>query len=428
MRYVYNILLILMVCVEYLTYYYVLGGQRINIRLTTTRSILMVCGIIASILSVVSDSQLLISVIAVFFVFTLTLIIYDLSIKKSINYMLVALPVLEMFEGIIRFFIRYYVTWGGRLVVICAIVLSTIIMWIYYVCLGKRINKDAFKLPFGVSVVISIAITMLTLMTTFFQYFLMNEESSIIGFIGFVLTIIGSIVLFIVIFGLIHYFNVQSRYQIENEILGTFNEQQRDYFERLLEKENATRQFRHDIIAELTQLRGFCARHEYEELNNYVDAMLNSISDISKSDYDVGNEIVNTILNYYLCPIGEKCRIRVNGYISDDIGISKRDLCIVLSNVVKNAVEAVEGQIEDDPYISFEISKGKMYLYIRMCNSIKEHQVLLIDGKPQTTKKDKVNHGYGIKSIEKIVDEYDGEVVYEIFENTYSIDIKMKCQ
>ena len=31
----------------------------------------------------------------------------------------------------------------------------------------------------------------------------------------------------------------------------------------------------------------------------------------SNSDYDVGNEIINTILNYYLSPIKSACKITV---------------------------------------------------------------------------------------------------------------------
>ena len=31
----------------------------------------------------------------------------------------------------------------------------------------------------------------------------------------------------------------------------------------------------------------------------------------SNSDYDVGNEIINTVLNYYLSPIKSACKITV---------------------------------------------------------------------------------------------------------------------
>ena len=75
--------------------------------------------------------------------------------------------------------------------------------------------------------------------------------------------------------------------------------------------------------------------------------MLSDISSISKYDYDVGKEIVNTILNYYLLPIKDKCKIDVKGYISDSLDIARRDLCILVSNLVKNAVEAVE-QVPDN--------------------------------------------------------------------------------
>ena len=42
----------------------------------------------------------------------------------------------------------------------------------------------------------------------------------------------------------------------------------------------------------------------------------------------------------------DKCKIDVKGYISDSLDIARRDLCILVSNLVKNAVEAVE-QVPD---------------------------------------------------------------------------------
>lgn len=54
---------------------------------------------------------------------------------------------------------------------------------------------------------------------------------------------------------MIYYFNSQQRFQLENKMLEKYNEQQREYFEQLLEKEQKTKQFRHDIIAELVEIK-----------------------------------------------------------------------------------------------------------------------------------------------------------------------------
>lgn len=78
------------------------------------------------------------------------------------------------------------------------------------------------------------------------------------------------------------------------------------YFEQLLLKEQDTKQFRHDIISELSQIQSFLEKDEYEKGKEYISEMLMGISQISKASYDVGNEIINTVLNYYLIPLEEK--------------------------------------------------------------------------------------------------------------------------
>ena len=44
-------------------------------------------------------------------------------------------------------------------------------------------------------------------------------------------------------------------------------------------------------------------------------------------------------------------------------------------------------------------------------------------GKLITNKKDKENHGYGLKGIERIVNKYEGEMSYQVKGNLFKIII-----
>lgn len=424
--YAYNIMVILLIVIEYIVYFYVLGGQRFRIRCDKLRGALFVAGTVLCALTVIWDSQLIINLMAAVYAFILAVILYGMSFKSALNIMIVASPVLEMFEGIVRLVIKYKVMPDERILVAMGIAATILIMLIYYFLLGRRLRKDAFLLPMRISVMVSAAVFAVMMMTTFFDSFIGLEESPKVVTAGFVVTTVGSIVIFIIIFGMIYYFNVKTEYQIENEGLERYNEQQREYFENLLERENATRQFRHDIISELTEIRGFCSRGEYDALDKYVSEMMHDISDISKRSYDVGNEVVNTMLNYYLYPVRKSCDIRVTGYVADKLAIGDRDLCILVSNLLKNAVEAVDRQKEEDKSIVFDIHQGKMNTYISVCNSLGDDKLSLSDGRLETTKDDKHNHGYGIKNIENIVNHYDGDIRYKIESNKFVVDIMIK--
>lgn len=59
----------------------------------------------------------------------------------------------------------------------------------------------------------------------------------------------------------------------------------------------------------------------------------------------------------YLLPIKKQCKIEIKGYVSDKMLISDRDLCIMISNLIANAVEAV-GKIKNEKkYILFYIKE-----------------------------------------------------------------------
>ena len=178
----------------------------------------------------------------------------------------------------------------------------------------------------------------------------------------------------------------------------------------MMEKENKTREFRHDIIAVLLQIRNYSDKQNYNALNSYVDDVLGEISDISRFDYNVGNDVVNVILNYYLVPFKDKCKIEVIGFVDEIDNISEKNLCILISNLISNAIEAVEVIAEEERYIRFEIKKGKINTYIIVKNTFDKDSLDINGSKISTSKKDKINHGFGLKKIKNIVDEENGQL------------------
>ncbi|MFR0969395.1 MAG: GHKL domain-containing protein [Coprococcus sp.] len=352
--------------------------------------------------------------------------IYRLRVSETIKLVLVSFPLLSILESIFEFILMYGVKLEPEYVNIVYTVVVVAIIWTYYWTIGRRIDRDAFLLPGKMSLVVAAALFAIEAMISYFTFVLVDVLQIDGEMIGLGIVIASGVVIVVLILLMIYYFNVQNKYQIENSILERFNEQQREYFEQLLEKEQRTRQFRHDIIAELIQIKNYEDRKEYEKLGSYLDEMLSDISSISKYDYDVGNEIVNTILNYYLLPIKDKCKIEVKGYISDSLDIARRDLCILVSNLVKNAVEAVEQVSDKEKYIFFEIKSGNIFLQINMRNTCAEHTGITKAGEIYTTKVDKINHGLGIKNIENTLRRYEGYAEYKIEDNCFVSEIMVK--
>ena len=104
--------------------------------------------------------------------------------------------------------------------------------------------------------------------------------------------------------------------------------------------------------------------------------------------------------------ISLKCYIQKNLEPFDDAAFST-----VFGNIMDNAIEAEKTEPNKEIRLSLE-SKGA-YLHITVQNRI--HASVLVDGRlPETSKKDKRNHGLGMYSVTETIMKNDGAI--NIFE------------
>ena len=164
----------------------------------------------------------------------------------------------------------------------------------------------------------------------------------------------------------------------------------------------------HDIKKQLTRLE------DNINLNNDIHAK-EEINNIKKtlSLYDTfvktGNAALDSILlNCYLASSKNNIDFTyfVDGQVLDFI--ATEDTVSLFDNLVNNALEASLKETQNNRIIHLQCYKEKetIFIYFRNYCSIKPD---FYKGLP-ITKKDKRFHGYGMKSIVKIVDKYNGEI------------------
>ncbi len=298
-------------------------------------------------------------------------------------------------------------------------------LWLYYFTIGRKTESATFRLPIKIWCLLDIVMFILTAMMEYFSYEIVmeNPTGSSIS-IGGTLSAFGGILIYLLILVMIYYYNRTNNYRMQKELAEIQNEQQREYFLQLLKREEETRAFRHDIINDLMELQNYCEKGNYEQVASYLNSTLGVVKHISKSSYDVGNDILNTILNYYLQPIKEKYIVEINGYIEENLSIEQRDLCTLSANLIKNAVEAVSKQ--EHGAIKINIEQGKQYLSIRISNTFDGKLDLDAKGVPHTLKLDKRNHGIGIQNVGQIVKKYEGMYHTEITDEIYCVEIYLR--
>lgn len=189
--------------------------------------------------------------------------------------------------------------------------------------------------------------------------------------------------------------------------------------ERVSQMYTEGRKLRHDLKQCLSLALVYIVDGKYEDAKEFIEKIIHD--KINSSFYKVYCD--NRVLNYILNDKNEKCikeNITFSCMVLGTIGIMDDvDLCILVGNVIDNAIEAAIKT--DNPYVNIEIS-SRGGLFIDVDNPICE--TFLGKDRPfVTTKKNRKNHGIGIKSITDIVSKYNGEINYEEKKGTVTCHI-----
>ena len=179
----------------------------------------------------------------------------------------------------------------------------------------------------------------------------------------------------------------------------------------------------HDLRHHLLSVLGNIENGKTEAAEMYLKQLLHDYeTSIFKYIY-IDNNAVNSILNMKI----SRChtnKIDIKTEIESDFSdFSDIDICVLLANLLDNAIEA--SAKVDYPQIIVSIRNEKNYLCIMVRNRI-EDSVLEENEKLQTTKGDKSKHGLGVYSISQIVDKYDGMKSYYEKNGYFVADVWLK--
>lgn len=187
------------------------------------------------------------------------------------------------------------------------------------------------------------------------------------------------------------------------------------YYKNMEQQQYEIRRLRHDMANHLQTL----ASIPTEELKDYLGSLNNDIAFDNTITFCKDNTI-NAVLNNKLNRIKDlSIQFDYHILITNELPITKTDICALFSNFMDNAIEACEKIESGEKIISLDAKTGKGLLVIHVVNTFVPVSNLDIDLK--TTKKDALNHGYGLKSIREIVTRYHGNYEIDCSNNKFSL-------
>ena len=179
-------------------------------------------------------------------------------------------------------------------------------------------------------------------------------------------------------------------------------------------------------------------RHDY---HNHIQAMLALTekpdqirgyllklnTDLTQVDTVIktGNVMVDAILNSKISLIGSyNITVAAKAVVTPEISVSEIDLCVIIGNLLDNALEACLKQPENAKrFIRIYIGLLKEQLYIYVANST-EGTAKKIGGIYHSTK-NSLSHGFGLMRIDSIVKKYGGRLNRQHDEGIFATEVVM---
>lgn len=183
------------------------------------------------------------------------------------------------------------------------------------------------------------------------------------------------------------------------------SDMQKEYYIALLEQEESTRKYRHDLNNHIICLDGLLRKECYSEVHEYIRELKGNLVSIKKRNYATGNEILDILFNHQLAGKEAAVDIGITGYCKRQLNISNVDLCIIVSNLLKNALEELQRGGYEKKYIRINMKTGKEYFMLVICNP---SGICIEKSGMRTSKTDKRNHGFGIKNVQETVEKNGG--------------------
>lgn len=290
---------------------------------------------------------------------------------------------------------------------------------------AKKSPNYALDMPLWISLLICPVITMVTFAV--FQYYIeiSPPENRIVRYIY--ISGGGLIFINVIVFALFRKLENQLEMKRENDLLQSQLRLQENSISNLENSYNRTRAFRHDIKNHILTMNMLAEQGNIDELKAYLKEM-SGVIDESAYVRISGISAVDAILNEKLYEAQSRSITTNYDVINlDKNSIKPMDLCIILSNALDNAIEANEKiENEDERFIKLKIHGNETFSVISVANPTvsTENKTVDVEG-TVTAKKDKENHGIGLRSIKSSVRKYNGEMLCKTENGVFTIVIRL---
>lgn len=194
-------------------------------------------------------------------------------------------------------------------------------------------------------------------------------------------------------------------------------EQQLDLCERHQQERELSilrlRDMRHDMKNNLVSILAYAENGDNEKIIRFVNEIMEEGGIKTSTVTNSGNIVIDSLIGYWYVEakkVGIDFSVNLN--IPMEMPFRGADICLILGNLLENAVEAAQ-KAEGKKYIRLHMKYDKNNLLLFVENNYKGVLIKTKDKRLKSTKTDAENHGVGLSSVYRIAAKYHGVVTID---------------
>lgn len=238
----------------------------------------------------------------------------------------------------------------------------------------------------------------------------------------FLMDIIAAIIFMIICVLFLYTRQKKTNLERLNEANKSYLALQHQYYKSSLLQYEDMRSFQHDINKHIFVITELCRKNKFDDLKDYVEEMAVSCDKVRT--VHSGNFIADSIISYSLGALRSEGNFKflLYGHFPEKFFMEDVDFCVLLSNLLENAKEALE-RVDGMRLIQMEVKRFQEKFYLTVSNSVSEGKIDFC----HTSKSDKLHHGYGVQNIRRVVEKYHGTVEWKQERGMAVVDILFLC-
>jgi len=184
---------------------------------------------------------------------------------------------------------------------------------------------------------------------------------------------------------------------------------------------NQIRGWKHDYANHIQAMKSYAASGDIDSITRYLDELdkdLKAVDIVVKT----GNKMTDAILNSKISLARTRnINILADAHIAIELTTSRLDLCIIIGNLLDNAIEACATLPEPERLIRIYMEMKNTQLYLSVTNTAPAGKKKKSNGRFATTKG--TGHGFGLVRIDHIVERHSGYISRNSEDGVYTTEI-----